>query len=255
MMEHLAKDGQVHKSNMFKIKIADLVIQIENKYSFIENQCKDYIVTSDKADMVASCTNEEIEAEHTNYAEKDVFSLGYCESVCIYRSICLQMPEFDAFIFHSAVAEVDGKAYAFAARSGTGKSTHLLLWKEYLKDKMTIINGDKPIFRFIDGELFAYGTPWCGKEGWHVNSKAPLKAICFIERALENRIASIPKSNAADLVMKQVIIPKDPFGAIKTLELLDKMLAKTDTWLLGCNISVDAARLSYNTMAGVQNED
>lgn len=240
---------------MFKIKIADLVIQIENKYEFIKNQCKDYIVTSNKADIVASCTDEEIEAEHTNYAEKDVFSLGYCESVCIYRNICLQMPEFDAFIFHSAVAEVEGKAYAFAARSGTGKSTHLLLWKEYLKDKMTIINGDKPIFRFIDGELYAYGTPWCGKEGWHENSKAPLKAICFIERACENRISPIPKSNAADLVMKQIIIPKDPFGAIKTLELLDEMLAKTDTWLLGCNISVEAARLSYNTMAGVQNED
>lgn len=240
---------------MFKIKLADLIIQIENKYEFIKNQCKDYIITSDIVDMVASCTEEEIEAEHTNYSEKDVFSLGYCESICIYRSICLKMPKFNAFIFHSAVAEVGGKAYAFAARSGTGKSTHLLLWKEYLKDKMTIINGDKPILRFINGELLAYGTPWCGKEGWQINSKAPLKAICFIERAKENRIAVIPKSNAADLVMKQVIIPKDPFGAIRTLELIDEMLAKTDTWLLGCNISIDAAKLSYNTMSGEQNEN
>ena len=240
---------------MFKIKLADLIIEIDNKYSFIQNQCREYIVMSDHVEVFASCTDEEIEAEHNNYDSKNDFSLGYCESICIYRSICLQMPKFDAFIFHSAVVSVDEKAYAFAARSGTGKSTHLLLWKEYLKERMNVVNGDKPIMRFINGTLFAYGTPWCGKEGWQTNTKAELKAICFIERAKENRIEPLEKKKAADLVMKQILMPKDPFGAIKTLELLDQMLNKTDTWLLGCNISIDAAKLSYNTMAGVNNED
>lgn len=249
------KAGQEHKNNMFKIKLADLVIEINNKYDFIKQQCKDYIIESDTTDIVASCTDEQIEKEHENYEQKDVFSLGYCESICIYRSICLQMPQFDAFVFHSAVACVDGFAFAFAAKSGTGKSTHLLLWKEYLKDKMTIINGDKPIMRFIDGVLYAYGTPWCGKEGWNENKKAPLKAICFIERSETNRIKPIEKNIAADLVMNQIIIPKDPFGAIKTLDMMDQMLSKIDTWLLGCNISIESAMLSYNTMMGIKNEN
>ena len=239
---------------MFKIKIADLVVEIDNKYGFVEKQCEEYITKEERVDIKASCTDEEIQAERGLY-EENAFSNGYCESVCIYRKICLQMPAFDAFILHSAVVDVSGEAFAFAARSGTGKSTHLMLWKAYLDDKMTVINGDKPIMRFIDGKLYAYGTPWCGKEGWQTNKKSPLKAICFLERALENRISPLDKGKSADLIMKQVIIPKDAMGAIKTLELLDKMILNTDTWLLGCNISIDAAKLSYHTMSGVKYED
>ena len=253
-MELLEMVGQDHKTNMFKIKIADLVVEIQNKYEFVERQCREYITYEGKTDLIASCTHEEIEAEKGLYTE-DVFTNGYCESVCIYRKICLQMPKFDAFIFHSAVVDVNGEAFAFAARSGTGKSTHLMLWKQYLGDKMIVVNGDKPIVRFIDGKLYAYGTPWCGKEGWHTNTKSPLKAICFLERAQENRISPLPKDKSAELVMKQIIIPKDAEGAIKTLELLDKMILNIDTWLLGCNISLEAAKLSYHTMSGVKNED
>lgn len=240
---------------MFKIKLADLIIEIDNKYDFIRKQCASYIVESEHTDIKASCTDEEIAKEHGQYDENTVFSNGYCESICIYRCICLQMPMYDAFILHAAIVDVNGQAYAFAARSGTGKSTHLMLWKQYLGDRMMVVNGDKPILRFIGDTLYAYGTPWCGKEGWQTNTKSPLKAICFIERSLENRIEPLDKAVSADLIMKQIIMPTDPICAFKTLELLDKMLAKTDTWLLGCNISVDAAKLSYSTMSGDKNEN
>ena len=233
---------------MFKIKLADLVIEIDNKYDFIKNQCKDYIVDDPNVDIKATCTEEDIKKEQGNYV--DAFSSGYCESVCIYRAIALQLPLFDAFLMHAAVVDVDGKAYAFAARSGTGKSTHLMLWGEYLKDRLTVVNGDKPIMRYINGTLYAFGTPWCGKEGWHKNMRSPLNAICFLERSLENRIEKLEKGTSAELIMKQILMPSDPICAIKTLELLDKMIQNTDTWLLGCNISIDAAKLSYNTMSG-----
>jgi hypothetical protein len=55
--------------------------------------------------------------------------------------------------------------------------------------------------------------------------------------------------------MKQILMPTDPLCAINTLELLDKMIQKTDTWLLGCNISIDAAKLSYKTMSGEKDEN
>ncbi len=238
---------------MFKIKLAGLVIEIDNKYDFIKNQCVDYYTSDEAVDIKASCTEEDILEEQGNYV--DAFSKGYCESICMYRAIALQLPLFDAFLMHSAIVDVDGKAYAFAARSGTGKSTHLMLWSEYLKDRLTVVNGDKPIMRYIDGKLFAFGTPWCGKEGWHKNMGSPLKAICFLERSQENRIERLGKGESAELIMKQILMPTDPLCAIKTLELLDKMIQKTDTWLLGCNISIDAAKLSYNTMSGENDED
>ena len=50
--------------------------------------------------------------------------------------------------------------------------------------------------------------------------------------------------------MQQILMPKDPFGAISTLELMDKMLMKVDTWLLGCNMDIEAAKIAYENMSG-----
>ena len=131
-----------------KIKIADFVIQIDNKYDFVFQQCRDYLTKEEPVDFCIFCTDEEI-AEEKHVSEGDPFSLGYLESVCIYRKICLEMPKHDAFILHSAVIEKDSQGYAFLARSGVGKSTHISLWKKAYGDAVSIINGDKPIVRLI----------------------------------------------------------------------------------------------------------
>ena len=40
----------------------------------------------------------------------------------------------------------------FTAQSGTGKSTHIKLWKKHFGKDVDIVNGDKPIVRvFNDG--------------------------------------------------------------------------------------------------------
>lgn len=251
---------------MFKIKIADFVIEIDNKYDFIRNLCSKYVYEGDEKDFSASCTedditNEEIVAKDDEEVHNSLCKLsenmrrGYLESICIYRNICLQLPERNAFVMHAATIEVDGQAYAFTAKSGTGKSTHISLWKELLGDKVQIVNGDKPIVRLIDGVFYAYGTPWCGKEGWNRNVRAPLKGLCFVERATENTINKLPLPNAASRIMKQILIPKDALGAINTFELVDKMLNNVNCWLLGCNISIEAAEIAYKAMSGGQNEN
>lgn len=232
---------------MIKIKIADFVIEIDNKYDFIEKMCKDYLTDIEAVDFSVKCTDEELERERAS-AEHD-FPDGYIESLCVYRSICLKIVEMDAFLVHSAVIEVDGSAYAFLARSGTGKSTHIALWRKALGERVKVINGDKPIYRYIDGVLYVYGTPWCGKEGWHRNTRAPLKALCFIERGAENSIETLAPSDAASKVMKQILVPNQPQGALKMLELMDKLVTETPSWLLKCNISEQAALIAYNAMS------
>ena len=246
---------------MFKIKIADFVIEIDNKYSFIERQCTDYLYEGEEKDFSASCTEEDISNEERVAKEdpeldKFLSSLepdyrrGYLESVCVYRAICLQLPEKDAFIMHAAVIEADGLAYAFTARSGTGKSTHIGLWKKYLGNKVQVVNGDKPIIRLLDGVFYAYGTPWCGKEGWNRNVRSPMNGLCFLERAEKNSIDKIPLADAATLIMKQILIPKEAMSAIKTFELVDKMICEVNCWRLGCNISIEAAEIAYKAMSG-----
>lgn len=235
---------------MIKVKIADFIIQINNKYDFVKQQCKNYIVDDGQPDFVVECTQEEIDVEVQNYEDPSYANYGYCESVCIYRNLCLQLPKYDALLMHAAVLDVDGKAYAFTAQSGTGKSTHIKLWRKLLGNRAIVVNGDKPILRFIDNELYIYGTPWCGKEGWNTNMRSVFKALCFLERAETNSIEPLEMSECVERVMKQILMPTDPLGAIATLELLDRMLIKIDTWRLGCNMDIEAAKIAYENMSG-----
>lgn len=239
---------------MFKIKVADFVIEIDNKYDFIRKQCQKYIYDGNECDIKASCTYEQI-AEERKFLTDSQFSDGYIESVCIYRNICFQLPERDSFVMHAAVIGVGDKAYAFTAKSGTGKSTHIMQWKRLLGDKVYAINGDKPILRFVNGKLIAYGTPWCGKENWNNNIGVELAGLCFLERGEQNSIEKLPSADAAQKIMKQILMPKDALGAIKTLELVDRMLKCTGLWRLSCNISVEAAEIAYKAMSGGENEN
>ena len=205
---------------MFCIQIAEVLIAIENRYAFTERLCADYIVDTspDDCDISVAATPEEIAAEND---EKGSFSPAYCESLALYRKICTRMLDFNAFLFHAAIISYAEQGFAFTAKSGTGKSTHIAQWVRALGERVTVVNGDKPILRWQNGEVaeppegtpsgegvcactssavppsgegvettcnqpvgefVAYGTPYCGKENWGQNTSVPLRAVCFIER-------------------------------------------------------------------------
>ncbi len=233
---------------MFKINIADLVVQIDNKHDFVYKQCKDYYTDEQDVDITICATDEDIRIEREQSLAQ--FSEGYLESVCIYRNLSYVLPQFDAFLFHAALIEVDGKGYAFTAKSGTGKSTHIRLWQQLLGDKVIIVNGDKPILRKVDGKILCYGTPWCGKEKYNVNKSVELNSICFLNRAKENSIHKYDVSKAAKNIVHQIVVPKSPENVLRILELLDYTLTNVDVWDLYCNMDIQAAKLSYNTMKG-----
>ena len=159
-----------------------------------------------------------------------------------------ELPEFDALFFHAAVVELDGRAYAFTARSGTGKSTHAALWREHFGGRARIINGDKPFFRRIDGVWYACGTPWGGKEGWYENAMVPLGAICFLEQGCVNRIVSLGEAEIIDRVFRQTVMPADPVRMEKYLSLLQSLIAATPCYLLSCDISGEAVRVASEGM-------
>jgi hypothetical protein len=115
---------------------------------------------------------------------------------------------------------------------------------------MKIINGDKPIIRFLDETPYAYGTPWAGKEGFQINGKTPLTDICFIERAKENKIVRITPEEALKPLMNQILIPSDPLAAVKMLDLLDKLLKTTRLWVIYCDPTIEAAEVASKAIFG-----
>jgi len=150
-------------------------------------------------------------------------------------------------MLHASGVVKDGYAYLFSADSGTGKSTHTRLWCEHIEGAY-IINDDKPAIRKINNELFVYGTPFSGKEDLSVNERVKLGGICFLYRSEENVIEKISAEEAIVPVLRQTIHQLSEEKLDKFLKLLDDILSNVPVYKMGCNISRQAALLSYNTM-------
>ena len=230
---------------MFQIETAGLVIRIENRYEDVRNLCIDYITDEErKPDLIISASEEEIRREMEKQPEL-FFGDAYGEEVVVYEEISNALPPFDAFVMHSSVVEVNGGAYAFAAESGTGKSTHTKYWEKALGDRLTVINGDKPIFRFIDDKLMAYGTPWCGKEGWQTNKAAPMKALCLLERSKKNEIFPVDAVQHLGELMRHFHLPAGGcVDRVKLMGLIDRMIKVVPVFRLRCRNDISAAEMA-----------
>lgn len=233
-----------------KYSFADLTVEIKNRYDFVQLQCADYeCETIAPADISVCVTDDDIRRERL-VSEGD-YSDGYLESVCTYRNLCNQLPMFDAMLLHASVVDVDLRGVAFLALSGTGKSTHTFLWQNHLGDKLTIVNGDKPIIRFFDGVPYAYGTPWNGKEGLSTKMRTRLTDLCFIERSETNSVEQLSESECSGRIMNQILLPRDAECAIKTLEMADRLLSGCNKWLIKCNTKPEAAEVAIKTILKV----
>lgn len=159
--------------------------------------------------------------------------------------------EFDVLLMHGAVIAVNDKAYLFAAPSGTGKTTHILKWMEYLPDAF-VVNGDKPFIKLGDGvdkSPLACGSPWAGKENMYTNNMVPLKAIILMERAEDNRIDRISFADAFPGLLQQTHRPKDTNKMRKTLKLLQQLHPAVKFYQFKCNnYKNDCFDIAYNAL-------
>ncbi|MBQ0073677.1 MAG: hypothetical protein KBT34_05745 [Prevotella sp.] len=94
---------------------------------------------------------------------------------------------YDTLLIHASVIRHNDKAYAFTAKSGTGKSTQVANWMRNIEG-CDIVNDDNPIIRIIDGKPILFGSPWSGKTPCYRNIKVNLGAIVLIERAQSNSV-------------------------------------------------------------------
>ena len=237
---------------MLVISVAGIVFGIEHAYSHIARQCASYVVDAEPM-HIFSVTPEMIARERAS-ASAEV-SDGYCESLAAYRELSRLMMQHDALLLHAAVIELDGRAIAFSARSGTGKSTHIKLWRRVLGDRVQIVNGDKPIVRFSDdGTPIAYGTPWAGKEGWQRNVAVPLRSIVILRRGETDRLLPISREEAALELLGQILLGDTEAEAAASMELLDRLIKAVELRVLYCTPTEEAARVAYSGLLGKEKE-
>ncbi|MBQ5890102.1 MAG: hypothetical protein IIW73_04020 [Clostridia bacterium] len=183
------------------------------------------------------------------------FTLGNCEYSIAGSQFYTQLLDHDGMMLHSSSIMMDGNAYLFSARSGTGKSTHTSLWqKVYGKDKAVNFNDDKPAIRIINSKAYACGTPFSGKSDINLNVVVPLKAICFIERSETNYIEKIPPFKAIPLIINQTIFKgQTPEIQQKVQNMIARIISTVPVYKLGCTISDEAAILAHDVTSGEKN--
>jgi len=228
-------------------KIADFKVTIKNRGGLIARLCEKYIDDFSSPDFTVAVSDDDLLNEPTPSPTK-----AYLESIAACRKLAYMLPAKDAFLLHAATFEIMGHGIALLAKSGTGKSTHMLLWKELFGEELRVVNGDKPIVRLKDGTPFAYGTPWCGKEGLSENRGIPLTDICFIVRSDKNETVALSPEEAVNRLFSQVIIPSGSENILKITELLDKTIKKCRLWEIRCNTDLDAARISSKKILEVK---
>ncbi|MBO4125952.1 hypothetical protein PFZ59_08525 [Streptococcus suis] len=230
------------------IEIAGIRIAIENRYGQMERMSKDYIVEEDGKPVDIQISVSEADIDVFEKLSEEDLPRGAHEVTAILAKLCDELVAYDAFFLHAAVVAVDGQAFAFSARSGTGKSTHIRSWLKEFGDRAQVVNGDKP-FCFKRGDaLLAAGTPWCGKEGWQTNTQVPLKGICFLERGTENKIRPIEQGEILERLFSQLRLPEDSLKMLKVMELLDWTMNHIPFYILECTPDPEAALVSYQGM-------
>ena len=233
--------------NSFVLCLADVPIRVSCFYDTTGTYCRDYLCDLEPQYEI-TITEEDIAYEK----QLDTLRASdqYLETLAVFRKAAKILIHEDVMVFHSSVIEVDGCAYVFSGSSGTGKSTHVKLWREYLKDRdVHMINDDKPLMK-ISGEIKIYGTPWMGKYRIGENRNAPIKAICFLDQGTENRIQRLNKDDALTCLYKQTYRVNDREMLCHTLELLHDVARLIPVYHMDCTISYEAVRLAYEKMKG-----
>lgn len=201
-----------------------------------------------------STTMEELRRELTLRRQQDSFdgkppveyTGPFLEYLSIQRKVADELFDRHVLLFHGSAVAVDGQAYLFIARSGTGKTTHTDLWLQLLGSKAQIVNDDKNFLEISD-RVIAHGSPWCGQKNACSNISVPVKAICILERGQTNKIEKISFKDSLFMLLQQSKRPDR--NVEKYMELIEKMADKVNFYRLECNTQLSAAQLAYETMS------
>ena len=238
-----------------KIKIAEICFAVKSLHIATEKNFIDYLSDEDPVHDIAM-SQEDIAFERAKSicrAQREGIpymdsSDANLESIAVQRKITEALFAHNTLLFHGSVIAVDGNAYLFTAKSGTGKSTHTRLWRELLGERAVMVNDDKPFVSVGDQGIIVHGSPWNGKHKLGNNISVPLRAICILERGETNEIKQIPASKAIPMLIQQSSRPRNAELMPQYMKLLNDIACGVKFYRLACNMDPEAAKVSFEGM-------
>lgn len=243
----------------FNMKIAGQVGRITPLFESTAQYFRAYL-TEDVADFSIMVTAEDLVFEQAELDEearlegfrRRQFTDPFLERAAIQRAFAEHLIDHDTLLVHGSTVAVDGLAYLFTARSGTGKSTHTRLWREVFGDRAVMINDDKPFLQLRPDGVFACGSPWSGKHGLDSNVTLPLRGICILERGIENRIHPITAEEAMPMLLHQSYKPLGSKQAEQMEALIHSLTQRIQLWKMECTKDADAAQIAHAAMSATK---
>ncbi|MDY0317520.1 MAG: hypothetical protein RBQ64_02945 [Candidatus Izemoplasmatales bacterium] len=156
---------------------------------------------------------------------KDLAMQEYVLSGVIFMEIALM----EGFLpLHASAISFDDEAILFAGRSTVGKSTQSTMWRFYFKDRVSLINDDKPLIFVKSGMLFVSGSPFSGKDSLSRNITRRLRAIVFLEEENAPFIEHLDNKTKVELIFRNTI----NIGHTETIDnivsIITKIVEETD---------------------------
>lgn len=238
---------------VFTMKVAGATAEVHSLFDSTRDYCKSYL-TEEAPEFTITVTPEDLAFEQADLlAEAKAegmkprkFTDPFLDRAAIQRKFADFLLNRNILLFHGSTVALDGFAYLFTARCGTGKSTHTRFWREVFEGAQ-MVNDDKPFLEITESGVIAHGSPWSGKHGLSENISVPLKGICILHRGPENKIAPITGSEAMEMLLAQGYCPAE--FQEKFQNLTEALAQKVSLWSMECTKDPEAAKVSHTAMS------
>ena len=117
------------------------------------------------------------------------------------------------FAINSASILYKNKAWLFSGASGSGKSTHVELWRK-LYD-VECLNGDINMIVIEGRKAYVHGTPWTGTSQIYTDKVCDLGGIIFLAKDSYDHVEELDQSAKALMIAQRMVTPT---WTIKMLE-------------------------------------
>lgn len=238
----------------FRMGIAGIAGEVQSLFDSTKDYCKDYLteaepsfsVTVTKEDLLFEQRELDREAREEGMRLR-VFSDPFLERAAIQRAFAEALFDDNVLMVHGSTVALNGKAYLFTAKCGTGKSIHTRLWRQVFPEAV-MVNDDKPFLRLEKNRVMACGAPWSGKHGLDSNITVPLQGICILERGQEDRIWAIDSARALPLLLHQSYCPMAPEKQEAFRDKISRLAEGVPLWKMECTKDPRSAELARRTM-------
>ena len=238
------------------MNIAGHTALVRSLFDSTRDYCKNYL-SEDEPEFTITVTKEDLAFEQAELlAEARAegmkprkFTDPFLDRAAIQRAFADHLFDRNILLCHGSTVAVDGRAYLFTARCGTGKSTHTRLWREVFGDRARMVNDDKPFLTLTEGGALASGAPWSGKHGLDTKITVPLGGICILERGPENVISPIAPGEALPRLLHETHCPPDREEAFQSL--ITRLAQTVPLWRMECTRDPQAAQVAFDAMSAL----